>query len=98
MSTWRERLCGSIAGGLEDEEAKESLQQFLNPNENLSCGGGFFPNTSNEANLQTYTSNFLLPTKTYSVLIFRNDGSAVIYSDNEETNSNDDLEDREFYD
>jgi len=81
MSSWRDRLCGSVALGNGDEEIQESLKQFSNPNDSISCGGGFFPAHRNMANLKTMSNNFVLPTKRYSVLVFRDDGSAVIYSD-----------------
>ena len=82
MSSWRERLCGSIVVMPDEEDYFASLEQFVNPNESLSCGGGFFPVNENVANMAT-NPNFMLPTKAYSVLVLKEDGSAVIYSDDE---------------
>lgn len=83
MSSWRDRLCGSMVMANVGEEARPPLQQFMNPGHSISCGGGFFPANHNIANMKTVNSSFLLPTKSYSVLIFKEDGSAVIYSDEE---------------
>lgn len=83
MSSWRERLCGSVvlksAGSTQDV----SLSKFIKPSENVSCGGGFFPAKSNLANQKTFKGNIVLPTQEYSILVLKNDGSAVIYSDAE---------------
>lgn len=83
MSTWRDRLCGSIAMARPSEEGQPPLHQFINPSPTISCGGGYYPANQNMANMKTVKSSFLLPTKTYSVLVFKDDGSAVIYSDEE---------------
>lgn len=84
MTSWRERLCGSVALNNQREESTASLQQFLTPNETVSCGGGFFPTTKNMANMQTFRAGVVLPTDQYSVLMFRQDGTAVIYSDTDQ--------------
>lgn len=92
MNTWRERLCGSEIEPMGEEDG-EAVWQFLNPSETMTCGGGFFPSAqSNSANLSTYGNNVMLPTKQYSVLIFKDDGSAVIYSDEEPTSSAEDAD------
>ncbi|MBF0106994.1 MAG: hypothetical protein HQM16_16900 [Deltaproteobacteria bacterium] len=83
MSSWRDRLCGSEVAANAGEGSRPPLRQFINPGQSISCGGGFFPANHNIANMKTVKSSFLLPTKSYSVLIFRDDGSAVIYSDEE---------------
>lgn len=93
MSSWRDRLCGSVAMKNANEESDASLQQFLNPNESISCGGGFYPTHKNMANMQTYNRNsFVLPTHRYSVLVFKDDGSAVIYSDVEPKYTSDEVD------
>lgn len=83
MSSWRERLCGSVVLKSVASENNASMAQVLNPNQTLRCGGGFFPVAQNEANMKSFRENFVLPTSRYSVLIFKKDGSAVIYSDDE---------------
>ena len=89
MSSWRERLCGSIVLKSVASENDASMGQILTPNQTLSCGGGFFPIAQNEANMKSFRENFMLPTTKYSVLVFKNDGSAIIYSDDENTVSDD---------
>lgn len=83
MTSWRDRLCGSVvlksASG--EDAPPASIQQLLGSNEILSCGGGFFPVNVNTANMSSFKSNFVLPTDKYSVLIFKQDGNAVIYSE-----------------
>jgi len=105
MSSWRERLCGSVvmlpANKHIDEEI--SLEAFKRPNQNVSCGGGFFKTNKNLANVSTAKfSNVVLPTTKYSVLIVKGDGSAVIYSDTEVQENSEDsdidllMEDQNF--
>lgn len=89
MSSWRERLCGSIVLKSVASESDASMEQMLKPNQTLSCGGGFFPVAQNEANMKSFRENFVLPTTRYSVLIFKKDGSAVIYSDDENAKADD---------
>lgn len=86
---WKDKLCGSKvqpdadASGVQEEPA--TIQKLLASNEILSCGGGFYPVImNNSANMKTFRSNFILPTSKYSVLIFKEDGNAVIYSEDEE--------------
>lgn len=88
MTGWRERLCGSSITQDEEAEAWASLQQFAHPPRTISCGGGFYPVNENVANMST-NPNFLLPTNDYSVLVFREDGTAVIYSESEGKRSSD---------
>lgn len=85
MLSWRQRLCGSEVQSRDDQEAMASLKTFMNPCETLSSGGSFFPTVDqNMANLATTSSkNIVFPTEDYSVLVFKDDGSAVIYSDTE---------------
>lgn len=92
MTSWRERLCGSTVMGDKEAESSASLKQFLNPSSSVSCGGGFFPTLKNVANMQTLRSNIVLPTDQYSVLMFKQDGTAVIYSDSETTGSSEEFE------
>ena len=92
MSSWRDRLCGSVAMGNPGDQDREKLEQFFNPNHNISCGGGFYPASYNSANMSTHKKNFVLPTKNYSVLIFKEDGSAVIYSDDEPISASEEAE------
>lgn len=82
MNGWRERLCGSTITPEGEDESRASLEQFIHPPRTISCGGGFYPVNENVANMAT-NQNFLLPTKSYSVLMFRDDGTAVIYSEEE---------------
>lgn len=63
------------------DEPHATAQQFAEPSESISCGGAFFPAQNLGANQKTLKDNVLLPTKQYSILIFKDDGSAVIYSD-----------------
>jgi hypothetical protein len=83
MSSWRERLCGSVVLKSTGEAEGASLSRFTKPTDNISCGGGFFPAKSNLANQKTIKGNIVLPTQEYSILVLNNDGSAVIYSDAE---------------
>jgi hypothetical protein len=86
MSSWRNRLCGSAVTKSQDEEAQNSIDNIVNAPQHISCGGGFFPASQikgGSANMKTYGASFILPTKEYSVLIFKDDGSAVIYTDAE---------------
>lgn len=78
----------------DDEEQLGSLEQFVNPNETISCGGGFFPVNENVANMST-NPNFVLPTKAYSVLVLKEDGSAIIYSDDETRAPTEELEEEQ---
>lgn len=84
MASWKDRLCGSLVIKNQGEEEPTSIKQMLGSNQMLSCGGGFFPVNLNNANMTTFKNNFILPTQKYSVLIFKNDGNAVIYSEEEE--------------
>ena len=85
MITWKDRLCGSIVLKTSTEEGEATtIQQLLTSNQILSCGGGFFPLNTNNANMTTFRNSFILPTKKYSVLIFKQDGNAVIYSEEED--------------
>lgn len=85
VTTWKDRLCGSIVLKSSTEEAESTtIQQLLGSNQILSCGGGFFPVNTNNANMTTFRNNFILPTKKYSVLVFKQDGNAVIYSEEED--------------
>lgn len=85
MIEWKERFCGSpvvTSKGPDDEEV--TIERLLSSNEMLTCGGGFFPAHVNIANMKTFRNNFILPTAQYSVLIFKDDGNAVIYSEDED--------------
>lgn len=84
MVSWKDRLCGSIVTKNSGEEEVTSVKQLLSSNQMMSCGGGFFPVNLNNANMTTFKNNFILPTQKYSVLIFKNDGNAVIYSEEED--------------
>lgn len=91
FASWRERLCGSVALEEEKRLGSASLEQILNPNENVSCGGGFFPTIrKNIANLSTPNKNWFLPTEGYSILVVKPDGNAVIYTEEEPRESQDD--------
>lgn len=87
---WKDRLCGSEVMREKNEDAMAqdesvTIQKLLASNEVLSCGGGFFPVViNNAANMKTFRSSFILPTSKYSVLVFKDDGNAVIYSEDEE--------------
>lgn len=59
-----------------------TLAAVKSPNATLSCGGGFFPEPRLKKSC-AFNGNFMLPTQNYSVLIFKTDGSAVIYTDTE---------------
>lgn len=86
MFSWQERLCGSVAlrSANPDGGSIKSIKEMLDSNEVMSCGGGFYPVNLNRANMTTFRSNFILPTKKYSVLVFKKDGNAVIYSEEDE--------------
>lgn len=84
MTSWRDRLCGSVVVKNPGEEGAASIRELLGSNQILTCGGGFFPVNLNNANMTTFRSNFILPTQKYSVLVFKKDGNAVIYSEEEE--------------
>lgn len=82
MSSWRERLCGSQAIGPQDpNEEPLTMEQVHQSNDSLSHGGGFL-GTDNPAHLKTSTQ-VILPTDSYAVLILKRDGNAVIYSEDE---------------
>jgi len=81
MSTWRDRLCGSIALN-QSKDQQTSMESIKNPSQTLCCGGGHFPEDKKML-VSPYKGNFFLPTKAYSVLVFKTDGTAVIYSDSE---------------
>lgn len=83
MHSWRERLCGSVVLKSASGTQGSSLNKFISPSENISCGGGFFPAKTNLANQKTLKGNLVLPTQEYSILVLKNDGTAVIYSDAE---------------
>lgn len=96
MSSWRDQLCGSKAlGELEEDDA--TIQQLLHSNEMLSCGGAFFPVSVNQANMNTFRSNFILPTEKYSVLVFGEEGNAIIYSEEDYTKKAEEEEDSGFF-
>lgn len=85
MMSWRERLCGSVVlKNANEEGGTASIKQLLGQNEILTCGGGFFPVNLNTANMSSIKSSFILPTDKYSVLVFKQDGNAVIYSEEDE--------------
>jgi hypothetical protein len=84
MMSWRERLCGSVVLKTPGEEGSASIKQLLGQNEILTCGGGFYPVNLNTANMSSFKNNFILPTDKYSVLVFKQDGNAVIYSEEDE--------------
>lgn len=79
---WKDRLCGSAFSG--NSEKRATLEQLLISNKILSCGGGYFPVTQNSANMSTTQENCILPTQKYSILVFNEEGHAVIYSEDEE--------------
>jgi hypothetical protein len=69
-----------------------ALKEFTQPSEKVSCGGGFFPPTQNTANVFTPNpQSFVLPTEAYSVLVLKPDGNAVIYSDEEAPENDEDF-------
>lgn len=82
--SWRERLCGSVVLKSPGEEGTASIKQLLGQNEILTCGGGFYPVNLNTANMASFKNNFILPTDKYSVLVFKQNGNAVIYSEEDE--------------
>lgn len=84
MVDWKDKICGSKVLPPSEEEGQTSIQKLLGSNEILSCGGGFFPAVVNAANMKTFRNSFILPTSKYSVLVFKEDGNAVIYSEDEE--------------
>jgi len=85
MIEWKERFCGSPVMDAEiGDEDNVTIERLLSSNDMLSCGGGFFPAHMNMANMKTFRSNFILPTAQYSVLVFKDDGNAVIYSEDED--------------
>lgn len=82
MTSWREKLCGTLVQNPSNQNTEvSSLQNVLKSNAQLSCGGGFLPN-QNTAHLKTNT-NVILPTEKYAVMILKTNGSAVIYSEDE---------------
>lgn len=87
MTSWRKRLCGSQVVGTEmNESALATWQKFARPSQTLSHGGGFFPQPQqNLANMSTVQKrkSVMLATESYSVLMFKDDGSAIIYTDDE---------------
>ena len=76
-------MCGSISQGAPSATMhQDTLKKFMQPSEQISCGGGFFPPAHNLANQSTTPNqSFVLPTAAYSVLVLKSDGNAVIYSD-----------------
>ncbi len=75
-------MCGSISVGTPSATMhQDTLKQFMQPTEQISCGGGFFPPARNLANQSTLNQSFVLPTEAYSILVLKSDGNAVIYSD-----------------
>ncbi|EKD50300.1 MAG: hypothetical protein ACD_62C00587G0003 [uncultured bacterium] len=95
MSSWRDRLCGSEAINTSTDASEMSLKQYLAPQGNVSCGGGYYPINLNAANMKTFKGTFVLPTEEYAILLFKDDGSAVIYSDTEPKHARDDVLDEE---
>lgn len=92
MLSWRDRLCGSLSVPTPTATAQgHALKEFLQPSEKVSCGGGFFPPSQNVANVFTPNpQSFVLPTEAYSVLVLKPDGNAIIYSDEEPRQGEDD--------
>lgn len=91
MLSWRDRLCGSLVPGRDNKQIQELLKRFACPTRTLSCGGAFLRAEPVPHGAYRLDKNFLLPTRDYSVLILRNDGSVVIYSDSEPQQSVEDL-------
>lgn len=84
MSSWRDRLCGTIALRSVNQMATPSISQIMDPSNNLSSGGqNQLPETPKSNTLGKFKKNFVLPTDYYSVLVFNKEGNAVIYSDNQ---------------
>ncbi len=82
MTSWRERLCGTVAlRPASDDDSLQDLAQVLKANPHFSHGGGFLLN-KNPAHLKTARS-VILPTEKYAVMILKTDGHAVIYSEDE---------------
>ena len=83
MLSWRDRMCGSISVAAPSASMnQDTLNKFMKPTEEISCGGGFFPPARNLANQATTPNqSFVLPTEAYSILVLKSDGNAVIYSD-----------------
>lgn len=82
MTSWRERLCGTVALRGVNDSAQPSISLVAEPTTTLSCGGNHFTPETNKANMTTLKNHFVLPTDYYSVLVFNKEGNAVIYSDN----------------
>ncbi len=93
MTSWRDRLCGSEAVTHSNNDADATLHQNLNTSNSLSCGGGHYPADLCTPNMKTFHGTFLLPTTEYAVLLFRDDGSAIIYSDAENYAAEDAVDD-----
>jgi hypothetical protein len=94
MMSWRERLCGTIVlkGLGEAETPNVSMDQILKPSDVMSDGGSMQKSSSNAANMGTFQKNFILPTECYSVMMFNDEGTAVIFSDEEKPSSQSQLE------
>lgn len=92
MLSWRDRLCGSLSLPTQTATAQgHALKEFVQPSEKVSCGGGFFPPLQNSANVFTPGhQSFVLPTQAYSILVLKSDGNAIIYSDEEPRQGEDD--------
>lgn len=83
MSSWRDRLCGTVALRSVNQSAVPSISQLLDPTQTLSCGGqNQLPQNQNTSFAKS-KKNIVLPTDYYSVLVFNKEGNAVIYSDNQ---------------
>ena len=83
MENIKEIVCGSEVIP-QEEELTNSLEKLLKANDILTCGGGYFPLFENIANVSTQRDGCILPTEQYSVLLFNEEGNAVIYSEDEE--------------
>lgn len=94
MTTWRERLCGTIVlRGLGEKDTPEaSIDQILKPSDVMSNGGTIHKAPENAANMSTFRKNFILPTERYSVMMFNEEGTAVIFSDDEQPSGQSQLE------
>lgn len=84
MNSWRERLCGTVALKSVNQSSTPSISQLLDPTTALSCGGQNQLPQNQSTTFSKFKKNFILPTDFYSVLVFNKEGSAVIYSDNQQ--------------
>lgn len=84
MTTWRQQFCGTQALQAVTQKGKSlTLDQIVNPSETMSHGGQFAYKQENITQMKTFKGNFVLPTDHYSILLFKDNGNAVIYSDND---------------